>query len=256
MNATPVAIGVDNGGTWIRICVRARGKVLRNLKKPSPPLRDLPRYLRKHFAPYLNRVSLLVIGSKGVWGSSKKHALSKSLKGTTKRVIVVSDVEAAWLSAFKTGKPGIVLVAGTGSIAYGRRSNGTFARAGGLGPQKGDEGSGYWIGREWLQQRPTSNPAQVRKTAQHALDCLRKARRGHSRAAGIMREAAHHLSLLVKEAAHKLHMKGRLPLALHGSVLADPWFRLQFQKRMQQLGISYRRVPVRDVARALAFLKV
>src|SRR5262249_13879716 len=42
--------------------------------------------------------------------------------------------------------PGIVIVAGTGSIAYGRHL-GEAARAGGWGYVLGDEGSGYWIGR-------------------------------------------------------------------------------------------------------------
>ena len=43
--------------------------------------------------------------------------------------------------------PGIVIVSGTGSIAYGRDRAGHAARAGGWGYVLGDEGSGYWIGR-------------------------------------------------------------------------------------------------------------
>src|ERR1700733_7704143 len=46
--------------------------------------------------------------------------------------------------------PGIVVIAGTGSIAYGRNAGGEAARAGGWGHMIGDEGSGYWIGREAL----------------------------------------------------------------------------------------------------------
>src|SRR6185295_19261309 len=41
-------------------------------------------------------------------------------------------------------------IAGTGSIAYGRNAQGEAARAGGWGHMIGDEGSGYWIGREAL----------------------------------------------------------------------------------------------------------
>jgi N-acetylglucosamine kinase-like BadF-type ATPase len=44
-------------------------------------------------------------------------------------------------------EPGIVIVAGTGSIAYGRNARGEAARAGGWGYVLGDEGSAYWIGR-------------------------------------------------------------------------------------------------------------
>jgi N-acetylglucosamine kinase-like BadF-type ATPase len=46
--------------------------------------------------------------------------------------------------------PGIVVIAGTGSIAYGRNANLDAARSGGWGHIIGDEGSGYWIGREAL----------------------------------------------------------------------------------------------------------
>ena len=42
---------------------------------------------------------------------------------------------------------GIVIVSGTGSIAYGRDAEGRASRAGGWGYLLGDEGSGYWIGR-------------------------------------------------------------------------------------------------------------
>lgn len=43
--------------------------------------------------------------------------------------------------------PGVVVIAGTGSVAYGRNSNGAEARAGGWGPIIGDEGSAYGISR-------------------------------------------------------------------------------------------------------------
>jgi glucosamine kinase len=43
-----------------------------------------------------------------------------------------------------------LLIAGTGSVAFGRGPTGTFARCGGWGPYFGDEGSGAWIGRRAL----------------------------------------------------------------------------------------------------------
>lgn len=45
---------------------------------------------------------------------------------------------------------GIVIISGTGSVAFGRNAEGEEARAGGWGPTLGDEGSGYWIAREGL----------------------------------------------------------------------------------------------------------
>jgi N-acetylglucosamine kinase-like BadF-type ATPase len=59
---------------------------------------------------------------------------------------VVGDMEIALEAAFGSG-PGVVVIAGTGSIAYGRGEKGTTARAGGWGFAIGDEGSAHWIGR-------------------------------------------------------------------------------------------------------------
>jgi glucosamine kinase len=59
---------------------------------------------------------------------------------------IVGDMVIALHAAFGAG-PGIVVVAGTGSIAYGQNLNGETARAGGWGSAISDEGSGHWIGR-------------------------------------------------------------------------------------------------------------
>jgi N-acetylglucosamine kinase-like BadF-type ATPase len=63
---------------------------------------------------------------------------------------VIGDMEVALESAF-AGGPGIVLIAGTGSIAYGRNHQAETARAGGWGRLISDEGSGHWIGVEALR---------------------------------------------------------------------------------------------------------
>jgi N-acetylglucosamine kinase-like BadF-type ATPase len=51
------------------------------------------------------------------------------------------------LEAAFPGAPGVAVIAGTGSIAYGRNERGETARAGGWGSAISDEGSGEWIGR-------------------------------------------------------------------------------------------------------------
>ncbi len=67
---------------------------------------------------------------------------------------VVGDMQIAMQAAFGAG-PGIVVIAGTGSIAYGRNPRGQIARAGGWGFAISDEGSAHWIGRAavaaWLR---------------------------------------------------------------------------------------------------------
>jgi len=65
-------------------------------------------------------------------------------------VEVVGDMEVAHHAAFDGGA-GVVIISGTGSIAYGRNPQGETARAGGLGPASSDLGSGEWIGRTTVE---------------------------------------------------------------------------------------------------------
>lgn len=66
------------------------------------------------------------------------------------KLIVENDAQAAMLGA--TGcQPGVLLISGTGSIAFAHDGKGDINRSGGWGHRAGDEGSGYWIGREALR---------------------------------------------------------------------------------------------------------
>jgi N-acetylglucosamine kinase-like BadF-type ATPase len=55
------------------------------------------------------------------------------------------------LAGASAGSPGVVVIAGSGSIAYGLNAEGMEGRAGGLGYLMGDEGSAWWIGINALQ---------------------------------------------------------------------------------------------------------
>ncbi len=77
--------------------------------------------------------------------------------GHRAQVIVVNDALIA-LEAGVPGMPGTVVIAGTGSIAYGRNAEGRGARAGGWGYVLGDEGSGYWLGRLALRAGTCAPP--------------------------------------------------------------------------------------------------
>ena len=70
------------------------------------------------------------------------HALSKSVAG---QVAVVGDMVIAHEAALG-GAPGVIVLSGTGSMAYGLHHSGSTARAGGWGFAISDEGSGHWIG--------------------------------------------------------------------------------------------------------------
>src|SRR5438045_2968301 len=76
------------------------------------------------------------------------HSIMRRI-GAKAQVVVVNDALVA-LVAGAGDSPGVVVVAGTGSIAYGRDAAGRAARAGGWGYLLGDEGGGFWIGRSAL----------------------------------------------------------------------------------------------------------
>ncbi|ABF42354.1 ATPase, BadF/BadG/BcrA/BcrD type [Candidatus Koribacter versatilis Ellin345] len=64
----------------------------------------------------------------------------------TGEIVIVGDMVIAHHAALD-GAPGVLVNAGTGSIAYARNQQGDTARAGGWGFAISDEGSGHWVGR-------------------------------------------------------------------------------------------------------------
>jgi N-acetylglucosamine kinase-like BadF-type ATPase len=78
----------------------------------------------------------------------KREILAGILR--TGRLIVTTDAEIALAGATESGQ-GIIVIAGTGSIAYGRNEEGRAARAGGWGYVFGDEGGAFDIVRQALR---------------------------------------------------------------------------------------------------------
>jgi glucosamine kinase len=87
-----------------------------------------------------------------------------SARDIAEDVIVHTDAEVAFEDAFGDSA-GILLIAGTGSMAYGRGPTGVTARCGGWGPVCGDEGSGAWIGRRALSVVTASADGREPETA-------------------------------------------------------------------------------------------
>jgi N-acetylglucosamine kinase-like BadF-type ATPase len=92
--------------------------------------------------------SAICLGIAGVDRASDEAVVRSIMAriGYKARILVVNDALIA-LQAGVGDDQGIVIVSGTGSIAYGRNAQGEASRAGGWGYVLGDEGSGYWIGR-------------------------------------------------------------------------------------------------------------
>ena len=97
------------------------------------------------------RPRILVAGVAGVGRLMESRARAGALEDLeiAAEGVVQGDGEIALTDAFGSGA-GIILISGTGSIAYGRSPARVLARCGGWGPAFGDEGSGAWIGRKAL----------------------------------------------------------------------------------------------------------
>lgn len=95
----------------------------------------------------------VVIGVTGLDGSD---GISKSLKEVlksifqTENVTLMNDMELAFSAFFAPGE-GVLVYAGTGSVAASIDKNGSFQRSGGWGYLIADEGGGFWIGQQALR---------------------------------------------------------------------------------------------------------
>ena len=160
----PIVVGVDGGATKTRVIVaNGEGEELATVTGSASAVRpgEAQRsadVIEKLIGEALAACDLegetpeaCCIGVAGVGRDSEYSALMAALSKRTlaEEVVVLPDFFVALEDAFGDDA-GIVLIAGTGSVAYGRGPTGKMARCGGWGPTCGDEGSGAWIGRKAL----------------------------------------------------------------------------------------------------------
>ena len=160
----PLAVGVDVGGTWIRIHASAGPPARRAKSARVWPGVDLQTHLVAVWQRHgwsARDVAALVVASKGIWTRAECQRVARRLRRFARAVRVMPDAQAAALGALD-GQPGVLVLSGTGSIVVGHDGRGRWARAGGFGPLLGDEGSGFWLGREWV--RATTTPATSRRS--------------------------------------------------------------------------------------------
>jgi N-acetylglucosamine kinase-like BadF-type ATPase len=154
-------LGIDAGGTKT-VCLLAdeRGDILAEGRGPGANLHSagelaVEKVLHEVMETAIGDRAIvpaaICLGIAGVDREDEAQTVRGIMRriGYKSRVLVVNDALIA-LVAGAQDAPAIVIIAGTGSIAYGRNANGDAARAGGWGHMIGDEGSGYWLGREAL----------------------------------------------------------------------------------------------------------
>lgn len=154
-------LGADVGGTSSRVVLYAGTDERGHAAGPGGPMRmghggALAGALAELARPLLARAGLaradvFVVGASGAGREQERAELHAALERERLawKVVVTTDAELARAAAF-SGAPGILLIAGTGSIAVVRDHAQQFRRVGGLGWRMGDQGSGYWFGVEGL----------------------------------------------------------------------------------------------------------
>jgi glucosamine kinase len=170
MSEKRIVIGVDGGGTKTRLVVAdAAGGVLTSVSGGASSItRDDVESSADTIAALAaegmtaagladETASVLCAGVAGAGRETGRKALLRALRSreVADEVIVTTDAEVALADAFGDG-PGVLLVAGTGSIAYGRGPTGAEERCGGWGERLGDEGGAVWLARRALSAATAS----------------------------------------------------------------------------------------------------
>ena len=176
---TFIVVGVDGGGSKTRVIVAdSLGAPLGEAVGPGSAVRPgqaehsagviaaavgdaLASCAMTHVVP-----KVLCVGVAGAGREPERDALWQALvaRELADDTVVHPDFSIALDDAFGDG-PGVLLISGTGSAAFGRGPAGTIARCGGWGPVMGDEGSGAWIGRRALSIVTASSDGREPDTA-------------------------------------------------------------------------------------------
>jgi len=261
-------IGIDGGGSHVRVAVTSASldvlaQVEGDAVNPSVVGREAAaRRIQEVMRRALEQAGLAAeqieaVGI-GIAGASAVYAdawLREVVRAVTPDAFVApsSDMEIA-LAGAHGARRGVLVLAGTGSVALGIDAAGRVARAGGWGYLLGDEGGGYWIGMEglravmraadgraemtvleqrllavlelpdaqavtlWLYQAGAS---RTREIAQLAPVVCQAALDGDRVAAMIVDRAAEELALLCRAVVGRLE-GGPLPIAFAGGLLTNP----------------------------------
>ena len=176
---TFIVIGIDGGGSKTRAIVAdERGNTIADSVGPGSAVRPgkveasaevIANVVKEALASCeMTHVTprVLCVGVAGVGREMERQDLWQALvsRELAEDVVIHSDFSVALDDAFGDG-PGILLISGTGSVAFGRSPAGTTSRCGGWGPVFGDEGSGAWIGRRALSVVAAATDGREPETA-------------------------------------------------------------------------------------------
>jgi N-acetylglucosamine kinase-like BadF-type ATPase len=273
-------LGIDAGGSkTVALLADAGGRIIGEGRAGGANLQTegelqvekvLHAVIDEAMRPHPAWPQAVCLGIAGVDRESDARVMREIMRrlGFRANTLIVNDALIA-LVAGAGANPGVVVISGTGSIAYGVSHRGFAARAGGWGPTLGDEGSGYWIGRRALEavvrdvdgrgprtqltprvlehfalSRPELLVSEIyhqpqgRRAIASLAPVVDQARAdGDLVAAEIMIDAADELAKAASSVIFRLEMRGeRFPILLAGGMLKrSDWLAAEVTRRMAEV---------------------
>lgn len=241
-------VGIDGGGTSTRAVVAdAEGRIVGRGEAGASALNQGTEQAWKHIEEAIARAGVaglalrdcaIGLGLSGTGVPAQLRAFVAADPGVA-RFSLVTDGLVALLGAHG-GRPGALLISGTGSVAEALLPDGSRRMVGGWGWQIGDEGSGAWLGQQAMKLaqaaydgRAATGPLvqavwrQAGATREDMLGfCAQAGQGGYASLAPLVFEHAENdaaASALLAEAARALDalaaaLHPTLPLALAGSI--------------------------------------
>lgn len=262
-----IVMGIDGGGSAVRVVVcdsdltvlgQSQGPTanpsLVGYETAAQAIRAAMRGALAQAGLDADRIAAVGIGVAGAAGVAFKAWLREAIRAVTPQALpaLSADYEIALVGAHGR-RCGVLVLAGTGSLSYGVNAAGDAMLAGGWGYLLGDEGSGYWLGREGMRAaihalegrgpdtslrevlftalglesprdlipRLYGSQTAVREIAALAPVVMGQARGGDPVAAAIVTQAAEALAGAASAVIRRLHMESA-PIAFAGGLLSAP----------------------------------
>lgn len=152
------ALGIDGGGSkTVLVLVNRAGDIVSRTRTGGTNPLDNPSWktvLDAALAPFADYRDRIAIGAGMPAHGEVREISALQIAALAEHFgpapqSVLNDVDVAQIGAF-AGEAGILILSGTGSMAWARDGAGRSSRVGGWGDVIGDEGSSYWIGKRLL----------------------------------------------------------------------------------------------------------
>jgi N-acetylglucosamine kinase-like BadF-type ATPase len=178
LNDKSLFLGVDGGQSHTEAIVAdVTGRVIgRGVGSPSVTTdftggEQLEKSVKEAIAQALGTTQIpgfksAYFGLTGTFHEEKRARIAKFLDA--EKMVVDHDAPSALFGAL-VGRPGVVVISGTGSVVLGKNSEGATAAAGGLGYLFSDEGSGFWTGVQAIRTAILERDGVIPEAGVHQL---------------------------------------------------------------------------------------